>query len=88
MVRSVKLALFNYGATLAAVAVVVARLSTVESINRKGSSFQSTDESGYSIGDPCRTRTCDLLLRRQLLYPVELRGHGPAQISVSRAEFY
>ena len=25
------------------------------------------------IGDPCRIRTCDLLLRRQLLYPAELR---------------
>ena len=24
-------------------------------------------------GDPCRIRTCDLLLRRQLLYPAELR---------------
>ena len=25
------------------------------------------------LGPPCRTRTCNLLLRRQLLYPVELR---------------
>lgn len=25
-------------------------------------------------GDPCRTRTCDNLLRRQVLYPAELRG--------------
>ena len=26
------------------------------------------------LGDPGRARTCDLLLRRQLLYPAELRG--------------
>ena len=26
------------------------------------------------FGDPDRIRTCDLLLRRQLLYPAELRG--------------
>ncbi len=26
------------------------------------------------LGDPDRIRTCDLLLRRQLLYPAELRG--------------
>jgi hypothetical protein len=26
-------------------------------------------------GDPGRSRTCNLLLRRQLLYPVELRDH-------------
>ena len=25
-------------------------------------------------GDPCRARTCDNLLRRQVLYPAELRG--------------
>src|SRR3546814_19379769 len=25
-------------------------------------------------GDPGRTRTCDLVLRRHLLYPAELRG--------------
>ena len=29
----------------------------------------------YPHGDPCRTRTCDPLLRRQLLYPAELRSH-------------
>ena len=28
-----------------------------------------------TIGDRGRTRTCDLLLRRQLLYPTELRDH-------------
>jgi hypothetical protein len=27
-------------------------------------------------GDPGRIRTCDLLLRRQLLYPAELRGRN------------
>ncbi len=27
------------------------------------------------IGDPARIRTSDLLLRRQLLYPAELRDH-------------
>ena len=30
-------------------------------------------------GDPGRARTCDLLLRRQLLYPAELRGRGAAE---------
>jgi hypothetical protein len=29
-------------------------------------------------GDPYRTRTCNLLLRRQLLYPVELRSRWQA----------
>jgi hypothetical protein len=36
-------------------------------------------------GDPCRTRTCDLLLRRQLLYPVELRGRFHVAISRHQA---
>ncbi len=27
--------------------------------------------------DSGRTRTCDLLIRSQLLYPAELRSHGP-----------
>ncbi len=27
------------------------------------------------VGDPAAIRTQDLLLRRQLLYPAELRGH-------------
>lgn len=27
-------------------------------------------------GDPCRIRTCDNLLRRQVLYPTELRGRS------------
>src|SRR5712692_9848906 len=27
-------------------------------------------------GAPGRTRTCDILLRRQTLYPTELRAHG------------
>ena len=31
--------------------------------------------STYSFGDPDRIRTYDLLLRRQLLYPAELRDH-------------
>lgn len=26
-------------------------------------------------GDPCTTRTCDIPLRRRMLYPAELRGH-------------
>src|SRR5690606_25036585 len=30
--------------------------------------------SKNKTGDPCRTRTCDNLLRRQVLYPAELRG--------------
>src|SRR6266542_3605245 len=29
-----------------------------------------------ALNAPGRTRTCDLLLRRQLLYPAELRGLG------------
>ena len=29
----------------------------------------------FFFGDPAATRTQDLLLRRQLLYPAELRGH-------------
>jgi hypothetical protein len=29
-------------------------------------------------GAPGRTRTCDLEIRRLLLYPAELRGHVPA----------
>ncbi len=28
-------------------------------------------------GAPCRIRTCDLRLRRPLLYPTELRAHSP-----------
>ena len=28
------------------------------------------------VGAPCRTRTCDLLVRSQTLYPTELRAHG------------
>ena len=28
------------------------------------------------FGDSGRTRTCNPLLRRQMLYPVELRSHG------------
>ncbi len=31
------------------------------------------------IGDPCRIRTCDHLLRRQVLYPAELRGLKPSR---------
>ena len=30
------------------------------------------------LGDPGRTRTCDPLLRRQMLYPAELRDHREA----------
>ena len=36
---------------------------------------------GISAGQrraPGRTRTCDLEIRRLLLYPAELRGHAPA----------
>ena len=31
-------------------------------------------EIAVQNGDPGRIRTCDPLLRRQMLYPVELRG--------------
>jgi hypothetical protein len=35
---------------------------------------ESRDYAIEMIGDPCRARTCDNLLRRQVLYPAELRG--------------
>ena len=31
-------------------------------------------------GDPDRIRTCDLLLRRQALYPAELRDHDVGEL--------
>ena len=31
---------------------------------------------GKKSGAPCRTRTCDLLVRSQTLYPTELRAHA------------
>jgi hypothetical protein len=31
-------------------------------------------------GAPCKTRTCDLLVRSQTLYPTELRARGEAEI--------
>ena len=36
------------------------------------------DDLSKLTGAPGTTRTCDLLLRRQLLYPTELRAHGMA----------
>ena len=33
------------------------------------------------FGDLSRTRTCDLLIRSQTLYPAELRGHSAAWLS-------
>ena len=35
-------------------------------------------EMNFAVGAPGRTRTCDLEIRRLLLYPSELRGHVPA----------
>src|SRR5262249_5290195 len=32
----------------------------------------------FTIGAPCRTRTCDLLVRSQTLYPTELRAQHEA----------
>jgi hypothetical protein len=32
--------------------------------------------TGESNGAPCRTRTCDLLVRSQTLYPTELRARA------------
>jgi hypothetical protein len=32
-------------------------------------------------GAPCRTRTCDLLVRSQTLYPTELRAREPSTIT-------
>src|SRR5262249_58862597 len=44
-------------------------------------------QSGFSplcAGDPGRTRTSDLQLRRLLLYPAELRGPVGAQDNIAR----
>ena len=35
-------------------------------------------ETNSAMGAPGRTRTCDLEIRRLLLYPSELRGHVAA----------
>ncbi len=52
------------------------------------------DTALEKAGDPCRARTCDNLLRRQVLYPAELRGrlveavasgNSQASINASRA---
>jgi hypothetical protein len=37
------------------------------------------------IGAPCRTRTCDLLVRSQTLYPAELRARRQYLIGSARA---
>jgi hypothetical protein len=38
--------------------------------------FKTSKERRYrKYGAPGRIRTCDLLLRRQLLYPAELQAH-------------
>ncbi len=36
------------------------------------------------VGAPCRTRTCDLLVRSQTLYPTELRARRPTEASRHR----
>ena len=40
-------------------------------------SAKTTRRNQHFAGTPDRTRTCDLLLRRQLLYPAELPGPVP-----------
>lgn len=40
--------------------------------------LQVVAETSSAVGAPGRTRTCDLEIRRLLLYPSELRGHVPA----------
>ena len=43
------------------------------------------NRSGKKIGDPGTTRTCDLLIRSQLLYPAELRGRYSAKLDLMLA---
>ena len=45
----------------------------------------STDRKGLT-SDPAGTRTPNLLLRRELLYPVELRDHNSLPIAIGRAK--
>jgi transposase len=48
---------------------------TLEDANIKLDSV-ITDIVGELVGDPGRIRTCDPLLRRQVLYPAELRDRA------------
>ena len=38
--------------------------------------LEHTVDRKEKAGTPDRTRTCDLLIRSQTLYPAELRAHG------------
>ena len=46
------------------------------SFRRPNQGTEPRPQAYYFIGDPGRIRTCNLPLRRGLLYPVEPRGHG------------
>jgi hypothetical protein len=59
-------------------------LNQVLALQRKSQQVSSSNTIDY--GEPGMTRTCDLLLRRQLLYPTELRVRdlGWTQSSIRR----
>src|SRR5271165_3706269 len=48
--------------------------SATPSVNSRGRYPRCAAQLFEKTGDPGRIRTCDLLLRRQLLYPAELRS--------------
>jgi hypothetical protein len=63
--------------------------------NTRDGSRQSTREAKMlgvaDFGEPGRTRTCDPLLRRQMLYPPELRApirlyQGPKNRSLAQSQ--
>ena len=47
-----------------------------------------TPEKGKKNGMPVAIRTRDLLLRRQTLYPAELRAHTAINLNIARFEFF
>jgi formate--tetrahydrofolate ligase len=58
-------------------------LSIKDKIERIAKEIYGADGS-----DPDRIRTCDLLLRRQLLYPAELRDQNATKLKRPTAEFW
>lgn len=48
-------------------------------MTESGAAHAKSDRVLRENGDPCRIRTCDHMLRRQVLYPAELRGHEPCR---------
>lgn len=56
--------------------LVFSKYSILESVHRKKkSTYDECHKRLFINGDSAATRTQNLLLRRQLLYPVELRNH-------------